>query len=497
MDPIKLVRSFGLLVLLVSVGGHAQTTANGAQVEELRTQLNELRKQISVIESKLDAIETSSASAPASPSPSTAAATVLPQEGTIQTVQPMPPGPVSDHVGEQTRDYRTFSEDPFAAARLNNVPLDPKYRGFFFLPGTRTMMKIGGYAKSDFIYDLKPAGNTDEFIPATIPIPAPAGVNNATVSIRPTRLTLDFVIPASKVGDVRFYFEGDLFGTNATTPRLRHAYGQANNFLIGQTFTNFMDGDAFPDTLDFEGPNSMVNIRNPQFRYGFGLGEGRSFYVSVEKPSSDVSFTTPNFSSEPSAPSPDGALRFRQEFPAGHFQVSSLFRSVEVSVGTGTNTKTDSVFGWGINVVGAVKTFGKDNLIAEGTYGRGIARYIQDTSGLGIDAAVISVDDPHLRATPEVGVFGAYQHYWTKLVRSSVVYGFAQVENTDFEPGSTYHKSDYSAANLIWNPIGSFNVGAEFLYGWQVLKNGQSGNAPRVQFSAKYNFVNLGPGPKK
>ncbi len=497
MDPIKLVRSFGLLVLLVSVAGHAQTTANGAQVEELRTQLNELRKQMSVIESKLDAMETSSVSVPATPSPSMPTATVLPQEGTIQTVQPLPPGPVSPQVGEQTRDYRTFSEDPLAAARLNNIPLDPKYHGYFFLPGTRTMLKIGGYAKSDFIYDLKPAGNTDEFIPATIPIPAPAGVNNATVSIRPTRLTLDFLIPASKVGDVRFYFEGDLFGTNATTPRLRHAYGQANNFLLGQTFTNFMDGDAFPDTLDFEGPNSMVNIRNPQFRYGFGLGKGKSFYVSVEKPSSDVSFTTPNFSSEPSAPSPDGALRFRQEFPAGHYQISSLLRSVAASVGTGTNTKTDSVFGWGINVVGSAKTFGKDNFIVEGTYGRGIARYIQDTSGLGIDAAIVSVDDPHLRATPEVGVFGAYQHYWTKLVRSSVVYGFAQVENTDFEPGSTYHKSDYSAANLVWNPIGSFNVGAEFLYGWQVLKDGQSGNAPRIQFSAKYNFVNLGPSPKK
>ena len=92
MDPIKLVRSFGLLVLLVSVVGHAQTTANGAQVEELRTQLNELRKQMSVIESKLDAMETSSVSAPATPSPSTPAATVLPQEGTIQTVQPMPSG---------------------------------------------------------------------------------------------------------------------------------------------------------------------------------------------------------------------------------------------------------------------------------------------------------------------------------------------------------------------------------------------------------------------
>ena len=199
----------------------------------------------------------------------------------------------------------------------------------------------------------------------------------------------------------------------------------------------------------------------------------------------------------PTLPARTAHSRLRQEFPAGHFQVSSLFRSVACLWEREQIPKTDSVFAWGINAAGTVKTFGKDNLIAEGTYGRGIARYIQDTSGLGIDAAVISVDDPSLRATPEVAVFGAYQHYWTKLVRSSVVYGFAQVENTDFQPESTYHKSDYSSANLIWNPIGSFNVGAEFLYGWQVLKSGQTGNAPRFQISAKYNFVNLGPSPKK
>jgi DcaP outer membrane protein len=499
MSPNKLVWGLGLVVLLVSAATHAQTTSNATTVTELRKELDEMRARMGAMETKIEALESESANAPVTPSsaaPTARAAAVLPEQGGIQTISPLPQGPTSPHVGEQTRSYQTFSEDPFADPRLNNVPLDPKYRGYFVLPGTRTLLKIGGYSKSDFIYDLKPAGNPDEFIPSTIPIPAPAGVNNATVSIRPTRLTLDFLIPSSQVGDVRFYFEGDLFGTNATTPRLRHAYGQVKNLLIGQTFTNFMDGDLFPDTLDFEGPNSMVNIRNPQFRYSFALDKNTAFSISVEKPSSDVSFTTPAFSAEPSAPSPDGALRVRREFPSGHIQVASLFRSISASVGTGTTTETASVFGWGISIATMFKTFGKDNIMAEGTYGRGIARYIQDTSGLGIDAAVISVNNPHLRATPEAGGYGAYQHYWTKTLRSNAVYGFLQVENTDFEPGSTYHKSDYTAANLVWNPLGSLNVGAEFLYGWQVLKNGQSGNAPRFQLSAKYNFVKVGPAPK-
>jgi hypothetical protein len=72
------------------------------------------------------------------------------------------------------------------------------------------------------------------------------------------------------------------------------------------------------------------------------------------------------------------------------------------------------------------------------------------------------------------------------------VYGFAQVQNTGLEPGSTYHQSNYTAANLIWNPFGSFNVGTEFLYGWVVKKDNSKANAPRFMFSAKYNFIKEG-----
>src|SRR5258708_13938171 len=97
------------------------------------------------------------------------------------------------------------------------------------LPGTQTLLKIGGYFKTDFIDDLKPAGNSDSFIPSSFPIPQATSVNNSTVSIRPTRLSLDFRVPSTKLGEVRFYLEGDLFGTNATTPRLRQPSLQSRN----------------------------------------------------------------------------------------------------------------------------------------------------------------------------------------------------------------------------------------------------------------------------
>ena len=55
----------------------------------------------------------------------------------------------------------------------------------------------------------------------------------------------DFRIPVSNVGTARMFMQFDFFGSNgATTPRLRHAYAQIANILVGQTFTNFMDPDA-------------------------------------------------------------------------------------------------------------------------------------------------------------------------------------------------------------------------------------------------------------
>jgi hypothetical protein len=475
---------FFLAASLVPFAAVAQSNSSTQNVQDLRTQLDELREQMNKLQARLNEVENKSAPGVATPS----AASSAPQEGTIQATQPPRQGPTSKQVGEATATYTTFSEDPVAAPRFNNVPLDPKYSGFFQLPGTQTLLKIGGYFNTDFIYDLKPAGVPDAFIPSSFPIPTVVGVNNSDISIRPTRLSLDFRIPSTEFGDVRFYLEGDLFGINATTPNLRHAYAQARNVLIGQTFSNFMDPDGFPDTLDFQGPNGAVNARNPQFRYGFALSPSTTFYVSVEKPTSDIQFKTPQFSAQPNAPSPDGAVRLRQEFERGHFQIAGLFRSIAAFL---PNGRTDSVFGWGVNASAGFETFGKDNVIFAVAAGHGISRYLQDTSGLGIDAEVASLTNPHLEATPAVGVEGAYQHYWAKSLRSSGFYSYAAVNNTDLAAGTTFNHSTYTGGNLIWNAYGSLNVGAEFLYGWTMLQNGQKANAPRIQFSAKYSFVKV------
>jgi hypothetical protein len=78
-----------------------------------------------------------------------------------------------------------------------------------------------------------------------------------------------------------------------------------------------------------------------------------------------------------------------------------------------------------------------DNLIVAVASGRGISRYIQDTSGLGIDAEPAWGANPHLKATPAVGIEVDYQHYWLKTLRSNAIYSYADVINTDLAAPAT------------------------------------------------------------
>jgi len=51
-----------------------------------------------------------------------------------------------------------------------------------------------------------------------------------------------------------------------------------------------------------------------------------------------------------------------------------------------------------------------------------------------------------------------------------------------------FRRSYYVAANLLWNPAGSLNVGVEYLFGTHQIKSGSEEHASRIQFAAKYDL---------
>ncbi len=485
---MRKTRTLICLLFLVLLGGAGQIAAQevGASQQEairkLQTQMDELKAQMAKIQSELDAIH---------PAPAK-----LPQTGSIVSTPPPPvvqlsPEQQKEAIGKATSEHHTFSEDEADAPRLYNAPLEPTNPGFFLLPGTRTLLRLDGSIRADFLYDPRVPSLSDSFIPSSIPIPSVSGAGNFTASIRGSRAMADFRIPVGDRGAARTFIQLDFFGASgATAPRLRHFYAQLDNILVGQTFTNFMDPDAFADTLDTQGANSAVSVRLPQGRYSFGLGGGASAYVSVEVPASSINFSIAGTPAKPTTPAPDGTFRFRNEWKRGHIQLASVFRDLGVQLPDGAH---ESTFGWGVNATSGVEVHGRDNIVLGVAYGHGIARYVGDTAGLGLDAAPISQTNLSLRALPLFGTYGSYQHYWSSTLRSSATVGFVQVQNTAFQAANTYHNSTYSAVNLIWNPVGSLDLGAEFLYGRVEEKSGANANSPRLQITGRYTFVKLHP----
>ena len=76
------------------------------------------------------------------------------------------------------------------------------------------------------------------------------------------------------------YVEGDFYGSGNAF-RLRHAYGSYGGLLAGQTWTNFLDPDNFPNTIDFESPMAFPSFRQAQVRYTARLNDQSSWAVSV------------------------------------------------------------------------------------------------------------------------------------------------------------------------------------------------------------------------
>jgi len=126
-------------------------------VSNLTKQVNELRAQVAILQAKLQQLETSEgvrATPVAAATPSTRASAPQSvvgsnanQDGTIRTTEPIPAAQPSRQVGEATSTYTEFGEDTTAAPRFDNVPLDPKYQGFFRLPAHRRSLRSGDISR--------------------------------------------------------------------------------------------------------------------------------------------------------------------------------------------------------------------------------------------------------------------------------------------------------------------------------------------------------------
>jgi len=406
-----------------------------------------------------------------------------------------------EHYGTETRTRDTAGQNEVGAPRIDNEPLRPELLGFFHLPGTQTYMKFGGFVKTDFFYDLNFAGNYyGAYVPSSFPATPTPHSQDSTVSMRPTRFTWE-----TRQGtldnsgkEVKIYFEFDFLSNyDRNSIRLRQFYGQYGNFLAGQAWSAFSDPDAFPDTLEFEGPPGMIAARFPQFRYTQPLGKHHSVGASVEKSGTDTPFSTQFGVPHGTSIYPDLIAFYRYENNWGHIHAATLFRSV------GGIVPNEQVFNLRRHTLGVGESLSavvglpflkkggnKDNVVLQLVFGKGISNYYNDNFGLGTDVGFNA--EGHLVATPTGSATFGYTHYWTRILRSTVSYGTVRINSPAADPPTTYHVSQYATVNLIVQPTVRLLFGGEYIYGSLERKDGFKWVAPRIQASMTY-YINKYP----
>jgi hypothetical protein len=401
-----------------------------------------------------------------------------------------------DYIGSLTRKREVANQNSDSAPRIDNEDIDPALRGFFRLPGTGTLIKLGGFVKTDVFVDTNQAGSYyGGYVPSSFPSSPQPHTVNATVSMRPSRFFTEFRQPIHGSTDpndsVKAYVEYDLLGNyDRTSLRMRQFYAQYKNLLVGQTWSAFGDPDAFPDTLEFEGPPGIMGLRQPMIRYTQPLNKANSIGVSVEKSGTDTPFSTQYGTPVASSTRPDLVGFYRYENAHGHLYFAGVSRSVGgVVPNSEVPNLNNHVDGFGGSLSGVWGT-ARDNVVFQAIIGKGISNYYNDNFGLGTDVGFNA--QGKLVATPTGSGEVGYQHYWTKLIRSTFSYGYLQINSPAGDPGTTYHISHYATGNFIIQPSPSVLFGAEYVYGSLERKDGFKWVAPRIQASVTY-YMNKYP----
>jgi len=382
-------------------------------------------------------------------------------------------------------------------------------------PATTTKPKasanVYGFVMADAIYDFKRVDPDwqDTLRVTTIPTQGGAYGNNGdfVFSVRQSRLG----VQGNYGDDITYKLEGELFGVGSdqgqTTLRVRHAWATYKNFGMGQTWSNFMDIDIFPNTIDYWGPTGMVFYRNKQARYTFPMGGDDEFSVTLEDPSTALSvgqFRDTNNCNLPNpAPDcesvdstaeevfqsyndlPDLAARYRNNGDFGHYQVAGIVRKLGYErLDTGSK---DYEVGWGVNTSAGLKTWGSDVLKMQLVYGEGIGNYMNDG---GLDIAPDSADILRAGAetVPILGISTYYDHYWNDRWSTSLGWSMIDLDTSDGQEQTEFKRGQIAQINLLHYPMDHVMLGTEFIWGQREDISGNIGSDYRIQFSLKVDF---------
>ncbi len=396
-------------------------------------------------------------------------------------------------IGEQVKAQVAEAAATQAAA----TPAADAIQAKRITPGANpsTTFSYGGFIKLDAMLTETSDGEIPDgsvgrllYLPGGIPVGGRSEGTDLDAHAQFSRFWLAADSTLDSGDKLRGYFEFDLFGgalgneisTNTFGVTVRHAYVSWNNWLAGQTWSNFQDVAALPDAVDFIGPTEGTTfVRQSQVRYSNG-----PWSVALENPETIV---TPfgggaRISSDDGA-MPDLTVRYRHAGTWGHVTLAALLRNLKLeNPATGLD---DSTAGYGLSFSGKYNIDAANDIRYMVNWGEGINRYL----GLAITNDAVLDAGGNLETIGATTGYVAWRHVFSPSVRGNLYYSAAFFDNDTEYTGTAITKNVQSvAANVIWSPLPKLDLGLEARYGERELESGADGDLKRLHFHAKYSF---------
>lgn len=355
--------------------------------------------------------------------------------------------------------------------------------------------ELYGNVRADASYQFKGPSTMYNYISS---VPLKNSVNESNNSdkfqstINVTRFGLNFKAPKNGDHSVAGKVEMDFFGgAGRDSFRIRHAYLTYDQWLIGQTWSNFNAIEYFPETVDASLSVGGSLTRVPQVKYTYSVDKNLNLAFSLEDSKAETVTTsgTQYFKTDANAklklPSAVGRLNYKFD------NVSSVSGRFFVTQKSTNREGNDDFIAWGAALGGKYQ-------ITENTLVRFDYNHIKGDSKNVLWSNYAYVFDENNKMKPnefDTATLGITQKI-TPKIRSTLGFGYMRAKNDNsfaelIRNGneSTQNKELMEGwVNIFYNPVKSINFGVEYMYGERKTFTDEKGIDNRINFTAIYEF---------
>ncbi len=345
--------------------------------------------------------------------------------------------------------------------------------GGFRLPGSETSVRLYGYAEANLIHDFKAFAAPDNFTNLSgQPLDGSGSTKGRTkLTAETSRFGFETSTPTG-LGTFNTKLEMDFYAYDGgrNRLRLRQAYGEYAGWLIGQTWSTFMDLDNLPETVDFNGPIGAPFSRRTMIRYTYAdPKEGNKFSFALEDPEDQFGGGSAN------EKMPQLVARFDKSFGWGAINARVLAHE--------KRSATETKRGYGFGVGGSYKLTDKDVLMGQYTRVDGDVDQLYGSNGYAIDATTGAIT-----FDKNQGLVIGYLKTFSDQLRGNVVLGLNRGKSAQAVGYQDNRTLTQFHLGLIYSPVKNVELGGELILGKRKTFTDEVGTMSRFDLMGRYSF---------